>query len=210
MTISAQAHRYIRERPSVAECLEQGLINHSALARQICAEINLDAFDAVLVACRRYRSRVSQRRALDRKIQGLMRKAKVRTRNRMAVIIIEKSRTMDKALAFQKLVREEKGDFHLIEGEDAITIVTNADYLAKAREFFEGRILRINKEVALLSMIFDESVENIPGVVATVYRLLAHHGVNIRQEWSCWTDLLMVIDDKDVARVVQALSGRDE
>jgi len=63
-----------------------------------------------------------------------------------------------------------------------------------------------------ISMLLSEEVEIVPGVVAYVYGLLAEHGINLREEMSCWTDLMLVIEQKDLETAVRLLtnSGRIE
>lgn len=210
MNVSRLAQKYIKEHPSIADCLDRGLINYSSLAREICSTLKIDAFDAVLIACRRHRAKHRTRAVHEKKINALLRSAKVRVRNKIIVLIIEKGRTLDKALALQKLVREERGDFNVIEGEEVITIVTNSDYLPRARVIFEGRIKKIIKQLVQITMIFDESVETVSGVVANVYRLFADNDINIREEMSCWTDVMVVIEEKDIAKAMQLLSSLSE
>ena len=207
MNVSRLTQRYIREHPSIADCLDRGLINYSSLAREICTTLNIQAFDAVLIACRRYRAKHRTRAVHEKKISSLLKSAKVRVRNKIIVLIIEKGRTLEKALALQKIVREERGDFNVIEGEEVLTIVTNSDYLPRAREVFEGKIKKVTRQLVQITMIFDESVETVSGVVANVYRLFAENDINIREEMSCWTDIMVVIDEKDIAKAMQLLSG---
>ena len=207
MNVSKLTQEYVREHPSVADCLAKGLINYSALARQICDERDLKAFDAVLVACRRQHSRMKGRLSHERKDSQLIRSAKVRVTTKMIVSFIEKARTLDRALALHRHVREDRGEFNLIEGEEVFTIVTNIDYLPKLRESFEGRVKRVSKGLAQISMLFDESLETVSGVVATLYRLFAENDINIREEMSCWTEVMVVIEEKDIGRAMQALSN---
>jgi hypothetical protein len=54
MSITKQAEAYISEHPSIKDSLIKGLINYSALSREICEHLRTDRFDAVLIACRRY------------------------------------------------------------------------------------------------------------------------------------------------------------
>lgn len=58
-------------------------------------------------------------------------------------------------------------------------------------------------------MIFDESLETVSGVVASVYRLFAMNDINIREEMSCWTDIMIIIDEQDIGKAMQVLSGEN-
>ena len=59
--------------------------------------------------------------------------------------------------------------------------------------------------MAQITLIFDERIETTPGVVSFVYSLLASNAVNIREEMSCWTDLLLLLDERDAARAMEVL-----
>lgn len=208
LSMSRVTQRYIREHPSIADCLERGLINYSALAREICASEQLEgAFDAVLVACRRLRAKHRERSRVqhERKIVSLIRRAKVRVHNKIAVVIVEKPPSLDRALQLQKTIREERGDFNLIEGEEVLTLVTNVDYLPRIREMFGSRIKKTTRGLVQITMLFDESLETVSGVVAYVYRLFAEHDINIREEMSCWTDIMVVIDERDIGKAMQVM-----
>jgi len=206
MNITRLTQKYIREHPSIADCLSSGLINYSALAREICHTHEVNSFDAVLIACRRHRAKQNSRTPHEKKIMALIRKAKVRVRNKIVVITIEKGRVMEKALELQNIVKRQKGDFNLIEGEDVITIVTNIEYLPAVKETFRGRVKKITRDVVQISMIFDQNIETTSGVVAHIYRLFADNDINIREEMSCWTDVMVIIDEKDIGRAMQILS----
>ena len=60
---TAQAiDRYLSLHPFERDCLARGLINYSKLSRQICKNMNLKSFDAVLVACRRYAAKLEPKK----------------------------------------------------------------------------------------------------------------------------------------------------
>ena len=91
-----------------------GVINYSALARSICDYYEIDRFEAVLIACRRYVDRL-QHIPREEKIVELLSQTKLRVRNKITVAILDKPRDFGKIYAFQKYVRKDKADFNLIE-----------------------------------------------------------------------------------------------
>ncbi|MCB0325089.1 MAG: hypothetical protein KDD69_16005 [Bdellovibrionales bacterium] len=199
--------RYLREHPSVADCLERNLINLSALAREICAHADVDAFDAVLIACRRYRSKQRARASHEARVRKLITSAKVRVRTKLIVATVEPSWSLAKRLELQTLIREEGGDFNLIEGEASLTVITNAEHLPHVRRLAASRLLRVAKDVVQIAMLFGQSLETTSGVVAHLYRLFAGSNINIIEEMSCWNEVMMIIDQKDLARAMELLSN---
>ena len=201
--------RYIFNHPSLRDCLIKNLINYSSLARKICEEENLEQFDAVLAACRRYAARFKNSSLNEIAISSLISKSKIRVRNKIIVAVIEKPRDFEKIHALRKLARKNRGDFNSIEGEDVVTLITNEEFLPDIKVAFKGRIKIVTEDLVQISMIFGRKIETTPGVTAFVYSLLAEKGINVREEMSCWTDILIVIDQKDMARALSVLDFSD-
>lgn len=206
MSVSRITHKYIREHPSVQDCLERGLINYSALAREICDATEVTSFDAVLVACRRYYQKKRVHVSREQRIIALVKKSKVRVRNKIAVATIEKNKGLEKALEIQNSVKKEKGDFNLIEGEDVFTIITNVEYLPLIKKVFTTSVVKSSTGLAQITLLFGENLEMTPGVLSFIYKMFAEYDINIREEMSCWKDVMVVIDEKDVAKVMQMLN----
>ncbi|NTV23224.1 MAG: hypothetical protein HGA85_02505 [Nanoarchaeota archaeon] len=206
MNITKLVWAYIAERPSIRDCMKKGLVNHSELARQICEHHKMDKFDACLIACRRYAEKEAPKIDNENSIRDLMKTSKLRVRNKIMVAIIEKPRDMESVLVFEKNIRKKRGDINIIEGEDVVTVITNETYSDEVKEYFKSRVIRVTKGLAQVNMVFDERIESTSGVVSHVYSLLSEYGINILEEMSCWTDLMLIIDEKDLAKSVNCLS----
>ncbi len=207
MNVSQVTQNYIRARSSVAECLSRGLVNYSALAREICDHHKIDSFDAVLMACRRYKAEREHTRLRDDKAVSLLKSAKVVLRTKIISVQIEKGNTLQRALSLQQLVRKERGDFRLIEGEEVITLITNEQYLPAIKETFERNVKRVTANLVQITLVISEKLATTPGVCAHLYRLFAEAGINLCEEMSCWTDIMVVIHEKDSARAMALLSS---
>ena len=88
------------------------------------------------MACRRYVKQFKDSPAHERKIQSLLKNAKIRTRNKIMVAIIDKPRDFQRLYELERSIRTDRGDFNLIEGEDVVVVVTNTDYTSLVREAF--------------------------------------------------------------------------
>jgi aspartokinase len=159
-----------------------------------------------LVACRRYLQRIRNQASSEKRIIDLVRRARVRLRNKIAVAIIDKPRDYERLYRLQRDIKLARGDFNLVEGEDSLTLITNTEYLGVIREAFKGRIRKITEDQVQITMLFDEKIETTAGVVAFIYSLLAEHGINVREEMSCWTEVMLVLDELDAARAMRVLS----
>ncbi|MCM2326152.1 MAG: ACT domain-containing protein [Candidatus Woesearchaeota archaeon] len=206
MSLSKLTEKYILDHPSILDCIKKDLINYSALAREICDFYHLENFDAVLIACRRLYLKINKDNVHEIQVMDLIKKSKMHVRNRLFVAIMEKPREMESVYLLQKKIKKEKGDFNLIEGEDVLTIITNEKYLPLIEEQFKNRLIKINKDLVQINLIFDERIETTSGVVSYLYSILSLNGINIVEEMSCWTDLMIILDEKDMAKAMNVLS----
>jgi len=210
MSITRLTHRYIAEHVSIKDCLRKGLINYSALSREICRHYGLDRFDAVLIACRRHYQKIKAQGTQEKRIIGLLKRARIQMKNKVVTIIIEKPRDFERLYQLQTEIKRDRGDFHLIEGEETVMIISNSDYIEEFRSTFRGKIVKLSLNLAQITMVFDEKIETTPGVVSFIYGLLADNEINVREEMSCWTDLIMILEETDAARAMRVLSLPDQ
>ena len=109
MNITKLTETYINSHPSVKDCVRKGLINYSALTRNIADDLGLDLkknFDAILIACRRYFSKVNKEIAMEDKIIELLKKSKVEVKNKIIAVIVEKNIYLDNLQPVQQICAE--------------------------------------------------------------------------------------------------------
>jgi hypothetical protein len=205
MSISRLTNRYLATQPAVRECLARGIINHSALARDICIAFEVDEFDAALAATRRYAERLKRQRSEESKVHSLLKRTKLRIRNSMTVIITRGPGLSQDIHKLQKKILEERGEFSVIQGEDAVTIVTNDEYAAVVRQLCGRDLVKISSRLVQVTLLFDKRIETTPGVLAYIFGLLADAKVNILEEMSCWTDVMLMISEDDLTKTLEAL-----
>ncbi len=207
--ITRLTEQYISEHPSIKDCLKKGLINYSSLTRQICKNQNLDSkknFDAILIACRRYYRKVSKETVLENKIIKILKGSKLEVKNKIVVVLVEKDIYYGHLIELQKEIKKKKELFHIIEGSNTITVITSNEFLNIVKRFFRNKIIKINENLAEITLKSSEDLEKTPGVIAYLSTLLAENGINIIETMSTWTDTLFVIDEKDIAKVMELLS----
>ncbi len=206
-TATDLTREYLTTHAAVRNCLQNGLINYSALARQICqAYQRKDAFEAVLIACRRYRQRLQKRQDNDRQIIKLMQKARIRVRTRMLAVTMRSTIDFEKLYKLVDEVRLQRGDINVIAGQDSITVICDQSFSSSIRSYFGKRIVRTEEDLAQIVLVFDQEIERVPGVVAYFYGLLYETGVNVLEEMSCWRDLMVVLEEEDLPQALRALS----
>jgi hypothetical protein len=208
--ISRLVIRYVSDHPSVKDCLRRGIINYSALAREVCTHFGIDKFDAAVIALRRLHRRTKGSESREKRIMQLIRRAKVRVRTKIMVAIATKPRDFEKVYRLQREIRLAGGDFNLIEGEDTVTIITNDEHGPELRLLFRTSLRKLSTKLVQIALLFDKELETTSGVVAHVYGLLADSGVNVLEEMSCWTDVMIVIEQRDLTKAMKALGLDDD
>ncbi len=208
MNIAKLTEKYIEGHPSIKDCVKKGLINYSALTRRIIQELNLDLkqnFDAVLIACRRYFGKVNKEAVLEEKILELLRGSKVEVKNKIIAVIVEKNIFIDYLLDLEKEVKKKADVFHIIEGSNSITIITEEEYLTKINKLFKTKIIKENKNLVEIIVKSPKELETLPGVMGYLYSLFGENGINIIETMSTWTDTLFVIGEKDIGKAMDIL-----
>lgn len=205
MSYAKQIRTFLSENQSIADCLTKGLINYSALARLICKDIGTSKTDAVLMSCRRLAQKPIFKKQRDNATRALLRKAKVSLQTRMAVAIVEKPRGYGKLADLEDEIYEDGGSMSVIEGQDFLMLIVTDGSLWAVRNAFKGRILKITEDLVQVTMTFPRKIETTPGVVSYMYWLFAQQGINIVEETSCWTDVMVLIEQKDMGKVTEVL-----
>ncbi len=206
--ITKLTEQYISEHPSIKDSLKKGLINYSKLARQIADETDTDLkknFDAILVACRRYYRKVRKEKILEQDILDVLKKSKVEVKNKIIAAVLDKSIYFEGLLDLEKEVKKKGDIFHIIEGTSAITVVTAEEYSDKIKKLFKNKIIKENKRLVEIFLKSPKEIEHVAGVVPYLYSLFGEKGINIVETLSCWTDTIFVVEEKDIAKVMEIL-----
>ncbi len=208
MNIAEITEKYVMQHPSVKDCLQMGVINYSALSRKIFSEENLRKnvkIDAILIAARRICDKLKKEELRESKILRLLKNSKVDVQNKVLVAVIEKGIYFDNLLSFQKKVKTNSELFHAVEGTDTITIVTREDYLSDVNQIFSDKLVKVRTNLAKIVIKSSKDIEETSGVISYLVSLFSDHNINIFEVMSCWTDTILVIDEKDVGKALLML-----
>ena len=200
---------YIQEHPYIKNCLKKGLINYSSLSRLIAKELNLEkktSKEAILIAARRAHEKLKKESINEKKIKSLLKKSEVSIKNKISVLILNKSYDLDYLIEYQKKVKKESGMMNILEGTDNYTVVTQDKYANKLYEKFQDDVIKFHKDLAIIDLKSPEEIEKITGVVSYVTSIFAENGVNILEFLSCWRDTIFVIEKKYVNKVIKFLN----
>ncbi len=191
----------IEQKPYFKYVLEKDIVNHSALAQQIKNEIEKQlgrkvSIDAIAVSIRRY-SETLQKTASEneKKLLKLLSKAKINLKNDIADITFKKD--------FEDL-RNVK-PLHLIRGINATEVILEQDDLEKINK---KEAIEVRENLVELTIITPPEVENIPGWVQYITGLLAENNINLVEVVSCYTDTILILEEKDALKAYEILRAK--
>ncbi|MDP7180695.1 MAG: hypothetical protein QF824_05495 [Candidatus Woesearchaeota archaeon] len=208
MNITKLTEQYISNHPSIKDGMKKGIINYSKLSRQIAEDSDIDLkknFDAILIACRRYSDKLKSYETKESKVLKILKQSKVEIKNKIIVVVIEKSIYFDNLLTLEKEIKKKAEIFNLIEGTNAITLITTEEFLDKIRTLFKSKIIKENKDLVEITLRSPKEIETTPGVINYLYSLFWDNDINIVETMSCWTDTLFVIKEEDIGRIMPLL-----
>ena len=208
MSITKLTEDHILQHPSIKDCLKNGLINYSSLSRKIASDLNLNLkknFDAILIACRRFRRKLKQEQILESKILKILKESKVEIKNKIIAVVIEKDVFFGNLLHLEKEIKKKREIFRVIEGLSAITVITSEDFLDLIRRYFKNKIILENKKLAEITIKSPKEIETTPGTYAYLCSLFGENNINIVETLSCWTDTIFLINEEDVGKVMSLL-----
>ncbi len=208
LNVTKLTENYILEHPSIKDSLKKGLINYSSLSRQIAVDLKLDVnknFDAILIACRRFKRKLKSEDILEDKILKILKESKIEIKNKIIAVVIEKDIFFGNLLDLEKEIKKKKEIFRIIEGISAIIIITTEEFLDLIRKYFKNKIILENENLAEITIKSPKEIEVTPGTYAYICSLFGENNVNIVETLSCWTDTIFLVKAEDVGKVMSLL-----
>jgi len=203
MSITKTVEEYISKSPSIKYCLKKDLVNFSSLSRIILEELGLGKknFDAVLVACRRYKDKIRSGYS-EKNIINVLKSSRVEIKNKVVAFVLEKNVLLSNIIELEKDAKRKSELFYIVEGSSAVIIISVEDFYDKIKKITKNKIIKNHKGLALITIKSPREIETTPGIVAYLYSLFAENGVNIIETFSCWKDTLFVIAEDDIKKVI--------
>jgi aspartokinase len=180
----------IQMRPSLMDALKMQIVNYSALARMLQAEIGEGSLEAVKAAIIRVGEEVEAERGLqEERVLSILRESVVRLQDKIAVIISPQE------LDIPYIVTAYLTDSY-------VYIVDQTRLKAKLPEF-----VQVTSNLVALILISPPRVEKTPGFVAFITWLLSSREINIVEFISCSTNTVIVLDSKDALNAFSMLQN---
>jgi hypothetical protein len=207
-TTAELTENYLSKHPSIKDCLKEGIINYSKLARKIAKDLDVESktsMEAILIAARRYEQKIKSEKVREEKIIEILTKSELEIKNKIIVVIVEKANISDKLIELEKNIKKNEDIIYLIEGTKTYTIITSEKYDKIVYEKLKNKIIKITKDQVMIIMKNPKGIEETTGFTAYLYSRFGEHGVNILETMSCWTDTIFVISEEDIAKTMKFL-----
>jgi len=187
--VSKQVKAYIERKPYILEAIEQGIINYSALSREICRDLKLKNTDAVKVALiRNAEKNRTRKKKIQEKAIEILKKANFSIKNKIAAL--HHSTFVDvKAIAYSKTPSG-----YMFFLDESIARNTN--------------FKKIDYNLAILHIKSPREIEHTPGAIAFILSALASEGINVSHVMGCREDTFVVVKERDAPLAFRILAQR--
>lgn len=197
---------YVQQNPSVRDCLQRGLINHSALARYVSKSKKCDQFEALVIASTRYGARLTKNPNLpEKRFRKLLKESRLIVQTRMLVASVTHQGDYERVGKLHSIVKKRKGHLTHIDGYEIQTIITGIEFESDVRATFRGSLQLLIPNVVQLLLLASEKAMFTSGFSAFVLNLIAQEGVNLLEELTSSGEHHLVIEERDLQKVLKAL-----
>jgi aspartokinase len=188
-SISKQIKTYVERKPYIIEAIEQDIVNYSALAREICKEINIKNTNTAKAALIRIGEKQRKiKRRTEQKAIDILRDANFSVKNKIATLH-HYSFVEINAIAYSKTP---SGYLFFLEENNA------------QKSTFKN----IEYGFAIIQIKSSREIENTPGVIAFILSALASEGINVSHVMGCREDTFIVVKEHDAPLAFKILAQR--
>lgn len=208
---TSQVWKYISNNTAIKKLLAQGIINNRALAKKIIKELGLLATpETVVSAIRRYDNWETETETTYKKARDMLKKSVFSSKSNVVCIALKKDSSVQKLLPkISSGIDFSKGEIlRIVQGERAVKIIVDESNLKRISGIVpENLIIKTEKNLIELNIIFSEEAEKTPGLVSVVTNELSTNGINIEEVLTCVPELIILIDEKYFLKSAKMLYG---
>jgi predicted regulator of amino acid metabolism with ACT domain len=211
LTIAKVVRDIVGTRPSLIDCLRDGVLNYAAAARvlrnEVSKMIGVDVeVEAIKMALIRYGEELKKDlNRVERSIRKVLAESTLQMRNDVIVVTLRRENVVGKLDVIMRMFGDSRF-LQITQGVNTFTIVfekrIERDLISVIGEHNVSNIIRDQSAIILLS---PEEIITTPGVIAYVTWLLSKEGVNITQIISCHLDTIFVISQEQALKAYEIL-----
>ncbi len=212
VTISQLLEKLIKQKPFVESALVEGLVNISALARQLKPEIEStlkkEVTEAsIIMALKRFVDQmdVSMHRKIEKATKGF---GDIIVRSNLCDFTYKLSDTLieKQSVLIKKIGKEKDVFFTISRGVFETTIVISNQYAGEVKEIYkEETLIASSNFISSITLRLPKNNTVIPGLYYHIFKQIAWEGISILEAVSTTNELSIILNDKDVDRAFSVL-----
>lgn len=213
ITIQSAVEEIVSKSPHLESALATGIVNSSALTRQIRKEIEKRLFKdvnegAVIVAINRLAMSLRKKRSDIKPFTVSLNDLAVKS-NLIEFTFINSPTLIDKQRKILEKINSQKGSFlTFTQTLYQTTLIANSVFEKEVRKIFKGEILLSNlTKLSAITLTLSEETVKTPGVYNFILNKLAWFGINVIEVVSSFTELNLIVEDTEVDRAFSVLKN---
>lgn len=211
ITVPEATEEFIKQSPFLEKALSDGLLNLSALARELKPSLEKRLYknvssSSIMMALKRLEEKLKK----DKKVPNSFTISDLTVRSNLVELTFTNSPTLlQKQEKLYELIKDQPNLFlTFTRGVYETTIFANSSLEKEIKEVLEGEYLK--KEFSSLSSITlilpEESVE-VAGVYEQILKILAFQGINVVEVISSFTELTIFLHSGDIDKAFSILKN---
>lgn len=215
LSVAEATRQIVTTKPSVMDCLRQGVINFSALAESIknqvaalCGRKSVNV-DSIKMALMRYSEELKRKKQIiEQQVSDIICRSILELKNDVAVLIIRPAPLLSYLDKIVRLV-ESSRFLQVTQSASALTVVTDLETKSRILEIVEKKnVIEVLDDQSAIIIISPPQIIEVPGVISYITDLLAGNNVNITQIISCYTDTILIVKRSDALRAYKLIEDR--
>lgn len=213
ITIPETVKQIIKSSPFLEEGLASGIINLSSLARQIKPEIEKKLLKsvqmgAIVMALKRLERNLEQNSQVSSKMLKNLGDITVRS-SLVEFTFTNSSSLLDRERELLLLIDREKSAFlTFTHGVFETTLIVSAVLEKEIENIFRYEHMRSKfTQLSAISLILPKESVEIPGLYYQILKSLAWQGINLTEVVSNYTELTVILENKEVDKAFSALKN---
>jgi len=203
-----QVWKFLDQDPSIRINIMRKIMNIRALAKYIIREGKIDStVDGVISAIRRYDT-YGQEHIFEKAREIIRKTTTISTKSRLVNIsVIKDNEIQEKLPHLFSIIRYNQGDvLRVIQADESIKVLIDEKNFESVKNIFSSdKILKIDRNLAEISVHMHPDARSIPGVISISAYELAIHKINVLEAMSCFPEWLWFVDESDLLKAYQVL-----
>ena len=204
----------IQNYPFIEEGLSKGLINYSAFARQIRPQIEKRLYKnikegTIMMALKRLSGKLAELQSNKPRLNL----TDLTVRSNLTEFTFANSQTLPEKEAelFNKLSNKKNAFCNLSAGIRETTFIISSEIADETKKILKDESLISNiNSLSSISISLSSEVVYMPGSYYQILKMLAWENINVIEIFSTYTELTIIIQNKDVDKAFSALKSFSE